>query len=304
MRVTRRGSAAVLAVVVAALAGFTYARPLTVLEGLGAAWPRLQGVRSAHVQAGPHRLHYLEAGSGSPLVLVHGLGSSAMQDWGRLVAPLGRRFHVYAPDLPGFGRSERPPRADYSIPMQVEAVRAFMEAMGLERARVAGISMGGWIVSRLAGEHPETVERLVVVDAAGMQSDGSDIPAETLLPRDEEGVRRLIAVVRHNAPTVPSFVIREILARRLREEWIVRRALESMATGDDWLNGTLARADMPVLVVWGKQDVLIPVDYAAALQAEFPDAELEVLDGCGHVPMADCPEAFDRVFLEFMVAAP
>jgi pimeloyl-ACP methyl ester carboxylesterase len=164
--------------------------------------------------------------------------------------------------------------------------------------------MGGWIVSRLAGEHPETVERLVVVDAAGMQSDGSDIPAETLLPRDEEGVRRLIAVVRHNAPTVPSFVIREILARRLREEWIVRRALESMATGDDWLNGTLARADMPVLVVWGKQDVLIPVDYAAALQAEFPDAELEVLDGCGHVPMADCPEAFDRVFLEFMVAAP
>jgi pimeloyl-ACP methyl ester carboxylesterase len=164
--------------------------------------------------------------------------------------------------------------------------------------------MGGWIVSRLAGEHPELVERLVVVDAAGMRPDGPTIPAEVLLPRDEEGVRQLIATIRHNPPATPSFLIRDILARKLREEWVIRRALESMRDRNDWLNGTLARAHMPVLIVWGKQDVLIPLEYATALQAEFPDAELEVLDGCGHVPMADCPEAFDRVFLEFLNANP
>jgi pimeloyl-ACP methyl ester carboxylesterase len=264
----------------------------------------LSGVRSAHVQAGPFDLHYLEAGSGPPLVLVHGLASNATQDWGRLIPPLGRRFRVYAPDLPGFGASERPATADYSIPMQVEAVRAFMEAKGIRRARVAGISMGGWIVSRLAGEHPESVERLVVVDAAGMRPERPDIPADVLLPSDEEGVRRLVAAVRNNAPAPPSFVARDILERRLQEEWIVRRALESMRDGDDWLNGTLRRADMPVLVVWGKQDRLIPVAYAAGLAAEFPRAELVVLDGCGHVPMADCPEAFDRVLLAFLAASP
>lgn len=302
MRAFRRSSAAVLALVVVALVGFTYVQPVTVLETLGEARLRLEGVRSAQVQAGPHRLRYLEAGSGPPLLLVHGLGSSAMQDWGRLVAPLGRQFHVYAPDLPGFGESERPLDADYSIPMQVDAVRAFMDAMGLERARVAGISMGGWIVSRLASESPERVERLVVVDGAGMRLDGPEVPAEALLPRDEEGVRRLIATVRHNPPATPSFVLRDILARKLREEWIIRRALESMRDGDDWLNGTLARADMPVLVVWGRQDVLIPLDYGTALQAEFPNADLEVLDGCGHVPIADCPEEFDRVLLEFLTA--
>jgi pimeloyl-ACP methyl ester carboxylesterase len=285
-----------------ALVGFTYARPVTVLETLGEARLRLEGVASAHVQAGPHRLRYLEAGSGSPLLLIHGLGSSAMQDWGRLVGPLGRRFHVYAPDLPGFGRSERPPEADYSIAMQVEAVRAFMDAVGIERARVAGISMGGWIVSRLASESPERVARLVVVDGAGMRIDGPEIPAEALLPRDEEGVRRLIATVRHDPPVTPSFVVRDILARKLREEWVVRRALESMRDGDDWLDGTLESADMPVLVIWGKQDVLIPLDYGVALQAEFPRAQLAVLDGCGHVPIADCPEAFDRVFLRFLTA--
>jgi pimeloyl-ACP methyl ester carboxylesterase len=300
----RKGIIAVLGLAGAALLGFGYARPLTVFETWGALRLRLAGVRSADVQAGPYRLRYLEAGSGTPLVLVHGLASSAAQDWGRLIAPLARRFHVYAPDLPGFGRSERPATADYSIPMQVEAVRAFMDAKGVRRARVAGISMGGWIVSRLAGEHPERVERLVVVDAAGMRPDGPTIPAEALLPRDEEGVRRLVAVVRHNAPVPPSFVARDILALRLREEWIVRRALESMRDGGYWLDGTLARADMPVLVVWGKQDALIPVAYGERLEAEFPRAELVVLDGCGHVPMADCPEAFDRVFVPFLARAP
>jgi pimeloyl-ACP methyl ester carboxylesterase len=290
MRVTRRFGLAALAALLAALIGFAYERPLTVVEAYGAVHLRLEGVRSAYVQAGPYRLHYLEAGSGRPLVLVHGLASSGMQDWGRLLAPLGRRFHVYAPDLPGFGESERPAAADYSIPMQVGALRDFMAAVGVARAGVAGVSMGGWIGARLAGEHPEMVERLVLVDAAGMRPDGPTIPAEALLPRDEEGVRRLVAVVRWKAPVPPGFVARAILARRLREEWIVRRALESMRDRQDWLNGTLGRADMPVLVVWGKQDALIPVAYAARLQSEFP--------------RADCPEAFDRAFERFLTEAP
>jgi pimeloyl-ACP methyl ester carboxylesterase len=304
VRATRRSIVAVLGLSGATLVGFGYARPVTFFETWSALRLRLSGVHSAQVQAGPYRLHYYEAGSGPPLVLVHGLSSNAAQDWGRLIGPLGRRFHVYAPDLPGFGESERPAAADYSIPMQVEALRAFMGAMGVRRARVAGISMGGWIVSRLAGSHPDTVERLVVVDAAGMRPERPDIPAEVLLPHDEEGVRRLVAAVRHNAPVPPSFVARDILARRLREEWITRRALESMREGRDWLNGTLGRADMPVLVVWGKQDALIPVAYAEELKAQFPHAELAVLDGCGHVPMADCPEAFDRAFLSFLAAVP
>ena len=304
MRVARRPVAAVVGVLVLALVGFTYMRPVTVAEAFGEARLRLQGVRSAQVEAGAYRLHYLEAGSGRPLVLVHGLGSNAALEWGRLIAPLGRRFHVYAPDLPGFGESDRPAAADYSIPMQVGAVRAFMQAKGLGRVRLAGVSMGGWIVARLAGEHPEMVERLVLVAAAGMRPDGPKVPAEVLLPRDEEGVRRLVAAVRHNAPVPPGFVARDILARRLGEEWIVRRALESMRDGDDWLNGTLGRADMPVLVVWGKEDALIPVAYAAPLQAEFPHARLEVLDGCGHVPIADCPAAFDRAVVPFLDGGP
>ena len=204
---------------------------------------------------------------------MHGLGSNAALKSARLMAPLGRRFHVFAPDLPGFGESDRPAAADYSFLMQVGAVRAFMQAKGLGRARVVGMSMGGWIAARLAGEHPEMVERLVLVAAAGMRPDGPAIPAEVLLPRDEEGVRRLVAAVRHRAPVPPGFVARDILARRLAEEWIIRRALDH-ARRRRLAERDAGRADMPVLVVWGKQDALIPVAYAAPLQAEFPRADL------------------------------
>ncbi|HEX9189150.1 MAG TPA: alpha/beta fold hydrolase, partial [Vicinamibacteria bacterium] len=141
----RRSGAALVGVLVLGLAGFAYRRPVAVAETYGAVRLRLQGVTSAHVQAGPYRLHYLEAGSGPPLLLVHGLGSNATMEWGRLMAPLGRKYRVLAPDLPGFGDSARPASADYSIAMQVEAVLAFMKARGIERTRLAGISMGGWI---------------------------------------------------------------------------------------------------------------------------------------------------------------
>ena len=300
-----RALAALVLGLLAASVVAVVAWPVAMLRAAGELVLRVSGVASRHVRAGRFELRYLEAGSGPPLLLVHGLASNAAQDWGRLIAPLARSYHVYAPDLPGFGRSERPATADYGVPMQVEAVRAFLGALGVPRARVAGLSMGGWISARLAGEHPELVERLVLVDAAGMRPlEKAPIPAQVLLPHDEDGVRRLIAAVRYEPPPAPFFLVRDILAERLREEWIVRRALESMRAGKDWLDGTLGRATMPVLIVWGRQDALIPVAYAALLQAEFGHARLELLDGCGHVPIADCPQEFDRVLAGFLAEVP
>ena len=304
MRGTRRSVMAFVGLSGAALLAFAYARPVTVFEAWGALRLRSSGVRSAHVQAGRYRLRYLEAGSGPPLVLLHGLASHAAQDWGRLIAPLGRRFHVYAPDLPGFGESERPAEADDSIPMQVEAVRAFMQAKGIGRAHVAGLSMGGWIAARLAGESPERVGRLVLVDAAGMRPD-----APRFRPRPFSRVTRTACgaswpwcatTPRSRLPSWPATSWPSGFAKS-GSSGGRSSPCALAATGS---NGTLGRADMPVLVVWGRQDALIPVVYASGLAAEFPHAEVAVLDGCGHIPIADCPEAFDRVFVSFMTAAP
>src|SRR5262249_27352366 len=131
VRTTRRIAAALLLVFLVAFAGLVYLWPVAFFETWGTLRRRLAGVKTAAVKAGSYRMEYLEIGSGPPLVLVHGLGSSAAQDWGALLGPLGARFHVYAPDLPGFGASERPADADYSIAMEVGAVRNFMQAMGL-----------------------------------------------------------------------------------------------------------------------------------------------------------------------------
>lgn len=101
---------ALVALPIAGFVGFAYVRPVTVFEASRALRMRLAGIRSGDVQAGPYRLHYLQAGSGPPLVLVHGLASSAVHNWGPSMGTPGRRFHIYAPDLPGI----RPPRRSYS----------------------------------------------------------------------------------------------------------------------------------------------------------------------------------------------
>jgi pimeloyl-ACP methyl ester carboxylesterase len=301
MKPSRLVAALAALLVIVALA--VYLRPVRVLEAAGELRLRWAGVRSRDVEVGPYRLRYFEAGRGEPLLLVHGLGSSALVEWGRELPSLAHDYHVYAPDLPGFGRSERSPSAPYGIPMQVEAVRAFLQAVGVPRARVVGISMGGWISARLAIEHPELVERLVLVAPAGMRpEDSAPVPAEALLPRDEAGVRRLLATVRSRPPALPSFLARDMLRQQLREQWVVRRTLESMRAGNDWLNGRLGAIRAPVLLLWGTKDVLIPPSYAEPIQAELPGATLVRLEGCGHVVPGDCPEEFARELRPFLAA--
>src|SRR5436309_10685131 len=112
-------------------------------------------------------IHYVCGGSGTPLVLVHGLGSSAAVEYYYNLEPLAAHHQVLAIDLPGFGKSDKPVLA-YTIDLFVKAVRDLMACEGLERAAVMGVSMGGRVALGLALESPESVERLVLVDALGV----------------------------------------------------------------------------------------------------------------------------------------
>ena len=112
------------------------------------------------------RTHYVAAGEGEPLLLLHGLGASLMA-WALNIEPLSQKFSVYAIDIPGHGDSEKPD-IDYQLPTAVDFVREFMNVLGIERASIAGSSMGGMIALRTAVEFPELVDRLVLVDAAGL----------------------------------------------------------------------------------------------------------------------------------------
>ncbi len=154
----------ILALLVA-LVVFAFLRPLTVLIYATQARLFFDGIHSDYTEltfaGAPHvRVHYYAGGSGSPVVLVHGLGGRA-EDWAGLMPQLVRDHHrVYALDLPGYGRSEWPANAAYSIPEQVALVEAFLDSRGLASTDLAGWSMGGWVAMRLALDQPQRVRRL------------------------------------------------------------------------------------------------------------------------------------------------
>src|SRR6185437_14073529 len=190
------------------------------------------GVHSEYIEAGGYSIHYLEApaaagSAGTPLVLVHGLGARS-EDWAAMIPALAADgFHVYALDLPGYGRSSKPGDASYSIPMEEAAVVSFMQAVHLSRADVGGWSMGGWISMKLALDHPEMVDRLVVYDSAGIYFPATFDP-ELFTPADVAGVRRLAAMLTPKPREMPDFVAKAALRKLQGNAWVIRRSMRSM----------------------------------------------------------------------------
>jgi pimeloyl-ACP methyl ester carboxylesterase len=159
----------VIGLILAVLIGF-WARPLSYFNTLTYVQLGLAGARSGSVPVAGNRLHYYVMGpaQGPPVVLVHGLGGRC-EDWRNLAPYLVRAgFRVYMPDLPGYGRSDKPADFSYSIPDQAATVFSFMDAMGLKQVDLGGWSMGGWIVQRMAADHPDRIARLMLFDAAGL----------------------------------------------------------------------------------------------------------------------------------------
>lgn len=271
------------------LAAAFYWRPLAFFDAGDRVRMWRHGIESQVVQAGQYRLHYLVAGEGRPLVLVHGLGGSSA-NWLKTIPEYTRRgYRVYAPDLLGFGASDTPD-IDYAVSHQVPVLRQFLDAVGIRRAHLAGISMGGWTSALLALESPERVSRLVLLDSAGMAmpEEQARRAAAALLPGTPEELDRMMNAITVRPRPIPRFVARDLLRRLRQREWVVRRALASMLTGADLLDGRLARLRVPVLLVWGREDALTPLAVGEAMHRELPHSVLRVFPGCGHVAAYAC----------------
>ncbi|GGG80185.1 alpha/beta fold hydrolase [Edaphobacter dinghuensis] len=264
------------------------------------------GVHSKYIQAGSYRMHYLEASpsgnQGTPLLLIHGLGARG-DDWAPMIPALAARgFHVYAPDLPGYGRSGRPD-ASYSISMEEAAVLQFMQAVHLTRADVGGWSMGGWVAMKLALDHPQVVNRLVVYDSAGIYFPATFGP-ELFTPDDVAGVRKLMAMLTPHPQPMPDFVARAALRKLQRNAWVVRRGMVSMTNGRDLLDFRLNNMQPPTLVVWGAQDELIPLSIGQTIHQDIPHSVLNIMEGCGHLAPATCARPVVESTVAFLKADP
>src|ERR1700679_3744319 len=227
MKLALRVVAFLLLVVVAAGLIF-YRYPLWVADQHTRFHLWRQGVKSEYVEAGGYRLHYFEAGpaggGGTPLVLVHGLGARG-EDWGAMIPRLAAKgFHVYVPDLLGYGRSPKPD-VDYSISLEEQTVVQFMQAMHVPRADVGGWSMGGWIAMKLAIDHPEMVDRLAIYDSAGIYFPAT-WQADLFTPTDGAGVRKLIAMLTPIPRVVPDFATAAMVRKLQANAWVVSRRLK------------------------------------------------------------------------------
>lgn len=289
-------------IVLAAIGGgLFYWRPtqLGVITQAYTAWKI--GLVNHEVNLGNYRIHYMVAGQGKPLVLVHGLAGRA-ENWLALIPEFTKNgYQVYALDLLGYGRSQQPD-VDYSIALETDILRQFLDSQNLQQPDIAGWSMGGWISLKLAAEHPERVDRLILMDSAGLLYDA--VNAEALRPKTEADLAHMFAVLSPNPKPVPSFVARDILHNFAVNDWVVGRALDSMRTGRDLMDNKMQAVTMPVLIVWGKEDILTPLSIGERMRTAMPQSLLYVYDGTGHLAPTDRSEQVSKTVVNFLRADP
>lgn len=291
MRPSRRAVSflvVVLALLVAAGIGL-YERPVSFFEGFLDLQLHLSGAHSRWTTVNGIHIHYWMRGpeNGQPVVLVHGLGGRS-EDWHNL-APymVAAGFRVYMPDLPGYGQSDKPEDFSYSITDEANVVVGFMDTLGLKQVDLGGHSMGGWIVQRVAFEHPDRVKKLMLFDSAGI----ADRPAwNTALftPTTLGELNELDALLMPHPPRVPAFILRDMLRVSRQDAWVIHPAMEAMLSGRDVTDGELPQFKMPVLIVWGSEDHVIPLADGEKMHQLVPQSQLEVVQGCGHLAPVQC----------------
>lgn len=291
-----------LLVAVIALGVLFYKRPLWFLDKGMHAHLGLAGIHSKFVRVGPYRVHYFVGGHGKPLLLIHGLGSRS-EDWTPQMPSYAKNgFRVYAIDLLGCGRTDRPDIA-YTMQEQARLVHGFLNAIHVQQADVIGWSMGGWVAIDFALEHPQSVRRLVLMDSAGLWFHTTLTP-DIFQPQTLLQLMRLEALLTPKPRHFPKFFQRDLLRAMQRNFLVVDRTLESMLSDKDELDGRFGELGMPVLLVWGAQDTLIPPIVGQQMHRQIPQSVLQLYSGCGHLGPAVCAGRIVPNVLEFLHSEP
>ena len=253
--------------------------------------------------------NYLTAGDGKPVLLLHGSGPgvTAYANWRLTIPALSQHLRVIAPDLVGFGFTERPEGVSYDMDTWVGQAIGLLDALDIERAHLVGNSFGGALALALASRHPDRVERLVLMGSVGVPfeiTDGLDRvwgyePSIAqmrelldLFAYSRELVSDELAEVRYRASIQPGF--QESFAAMFpapRQRWV-----DAMVTPDE----DLARLPHPTLVVHGRDDLIIPPANALHLLDTIPDVRLHIFGRCGHWTQIEHADEFNRLVVSFL----
>ena len=250
------------------------------------------------------KIRYLEAGDAAKptVILLHGLGAQA-ESWALTIPAVSQNYHVIAPDQVGFGKSDKP-LLKYRVATYVDFLDKFMAELKIEKAALVGNSMGGWIAAWAAIKYPNRVEKIVLADAAGIIPVNADINQIYQLnnsTRDEirANLKLIFATpaLQNNEALVDQFFTQRVVAN---DGYTINQIIESIKRKEDFLNDRLNEIKKPTLIIWGKQDGLLPVSDATTFNKGIANSQLVLFDNCGHVPQFEKAVDFNKAVLEFL----
>lgn len=271
----------------------------------------IPGAQSKFVDAAGIKTHYYEAGSGAPVVLIHGGGAGAdgYGNWRTCVATFAEHFHTFVVDMVGFGRTEKPNPSTYAYtqPARVEHMVATLEALGLSSANLVGNSMGGITSMGVAIERPELVDKLVLMGSAGVRAPISDeLKAIMNYDYTTDGMRRIVRGL-----TNPDFEVDEAIVSYRHALSVEPDTKAAYGAVMAWLQQQgglyyeedyMRRVSQKTLVVNGKLDLVVPLSCAYRLLELIDHSWGYIIPHCGHWAMIEQPDDFSRATLGFLLS--
>ncbi len=259
------------------------------------------GVEERYVSAGRAKVHLYEAGKENPqtVVLLHGFGGNSVLTWMRLMPALKKKFHVIAPDLLASNFIRLNP-LKYSVRSEVDLILELLKSLNIQKADFVGLSVGGWVSLIIALEHPELVNRLVLIESAGLTMEVPELARLTLTDRDT--ARKFMGLLFYNPPPLPGFVLDQLVKSSVR----IKKKYEAVFMGfiensrESLLDEKLGSITQPTLIIHGREDNVIPLKVAERLHQLIPHSKLLILEQSGHAPVWDQPGRLKKAILDFL----
>ncbi|MDB5729929.1 MAG: hypothetical protein JWQ00_3134 [Noviherbaspirillum sp.] len=279
-----------------------------------------ENVTSNFVMVNGIRTHYVEAGSGEPLVLVHGAGpgASGWSGWRETIPALAKHYHVYAIDTLGFGYTDKPVNIVYSDQASVDHLAGFLDVMCLDRIFLCGNSRGAYIAAKYMVDHPPRVRRLAMVSSGSLASAmGLDRKPDQMggvkmleaFDGTPEGMRNFMKVIVNDTSKITDDLIASRMkiatlpghdyARKSQNEY--RKSLKTNPNEQQRfdLRHRLPKMTIPMLLVWGAKDSFAPAELADDLRQALPNVRIVKLENSGHQAQNDESDRFNQMVLEF-----
>lgn len=261
-------------------------------------WANLSGLKIRYLESGKeHDRHIL---------FIHGLGSSADR-WARIPYALSANFHTLSLDLPGFGKSDKPAKMNYTIENFRDTILDFINDLAINdgKTSIVGHSLGGYIAAEVTMKNKNQIERLVLVDSSGMLKKPTPLLEEYLqasINPTSDNVRKVFEQMVAEPSRVPSKLVESFITRinLPNAKYAFKSTLQNSTNTQIGLERLKLIDDVPTLIIWGIKDQVIPLEHSEIFKEFIPKSHTEIIQDAGHAPFAEKPDQVCEILLNFL----